>query len=497
MRRKSVYHLSLDGWTWAIALSLCLTVPMSAIGRGTRASPNVPLHHWTYDVLERLATEGWLERTWMDHRPLTRWEAAQAIAIVSPEKPKMSPVFQNLLQELEEAFGAELLDLKRNEQTATVSLSYAQGEILLMEATSGVQPNVDTYVPFHFEQGLNLGLEGAAGVQITPYVLLFAVPHIRTTRDSIGARLQAGYVKIHVRGTDLQIGRGINWFGPGTHGDFVMTDNAPAFDMIKVSRRMGPWYGCALVGTLRNQLLRRPVFRADVLLGGFRVVWSYTNRLRVEANVGSLSKGGKRIWEDMRSLWQTGISEVNQVGEIGITYWPTDGLKIYATTAGDDFWAVGPARRIIPWGRKSGYILGMYASDLLGDGRMDGRWEFTRFVEERGDNWYTHAVPYLYDGWVIGHPTGHSVYGRASNERDLFLRTTYRWRGATLGLTVRRAWGELPPAGKEDVHHLVLDLQAHRGIWEVGLKAILLTERVRGDRRNEGRWILHLRRRVM
>jgi len=192
---------------------------------------------------------------------------------------------------------------------------------------------------------------------------------------------------------------------------------------VRISRRMGAVSGVLVLGQVRAEMdtEQRP---KDVGFIGLRGAWAYADRIVLEGELAA-TVPGENIFLGLKP--QKDFDEaggVNQVAEVSVTYYPVQGLKLYASSSGDDFWNVGWAERLISWGRKNGSIIGVYLVPPWGRG-LDLRVEYADLNEETTDNWYSHENPYFHRGWILGHHIGRNEGGRRTRERELFLRTTF------------------------------------------------------------------------
>jgi len=178
----------------------------------------------------------------------------------------------------------------------------------------------------------------------------------------------------------------------------------------------------------------------EARLVGASVEWSYYRRLAIQGSLGIVSEGrASDLFKLITSPTEADLLG-NQVAELGCSLSPWNGVRLYGVTAGDDIWNVGWAKRLISWGRASAYLVGAYLADPLRNGRTTFRIERARLIEElqeklsdSGWGWYYHAperrpYPYLYKGYIIGHPMARAWEGRGcrANRKDLFLRITHR-----------------------------------------------------------------------
>ena len=446
-----------------LLLFLIATVLPSRSDADNRASVNVHSQHWAYDALETLGAGRLLRYPSPGIRPLSRHSIAHMIADL-PEDTLLEEPYRTSLKRLRRKLpdlGSRISDLGftiphslsalqctiqtphlspptvpafqsaiRNPQSAIVP--HVAVETVAIGSSRDFRKNLDPYTPYRFSQGANLGLKLSLGATITRYAAIFLSPYVLETREGPKTGVDRIYLNLRMSGITVEIGRDALRWGPGHHGNFVMTDNPPPLPMIKVGATTGGFRGVLL---LVDGLSVSEGEEARLL--GTTVEWSYFRRLAIQGSLGIVS-GGK-VSDLLRLITSPTESDIlgNQIAELGLSICPWKGIRLYGVTAGDDIWGVGWAKRLISWGRASAGLVGAYFADPLRNGRTDFRFEWARLIEEGQKTlayygWYYHEelrpYPYLYKGYIIGHPMarGWEGEGYRANRRDLFLRVTHR-----------------------------------------------------------------------
>ena len=475
----------------AILLMLGLLTPKVLSARssgGDRASANVLPHHWAYEALEMVGAARLLSHPSPGTRPLTRHEIARTVWSLPADSLSQEP-YRTALERLRNEFPLV--------QDAHV-VPYLEVQTVTIGSTRDFRKNLDLYTPHRFSQGLNLGLQFSLGAKLTRYAAVFVSPYVLRSREGLKTGVDRIHLNLRISRIALEIGKDALWWGMGYHGNFVMTDNPPPLPMMKL-RVHG--------GGFRYELLL-----ADGLTGpggkearlvGVSVEWSYLRRLAIQGSLGIVSKGrASDLFKLVTSPTEADLLG-NQIAELGCSLSPWKGVRLYGVTAGDDIWNVGWAKRLISWGRASAYLVGAYLADPLRNGRTTLRIERARLIEElqeklsdSGWGWYYQAgerrpYPYLYRGYLLGHPMARAWEGRGyrANRRDLFLRITHRVSPEViLGLEgdIESAEAGVPcPTSRKEILQLddrlmqfALDLQwATAGNWSLHIQAETLFEK--------------------
>ena len=372
-----------------------------------------------YDVLERLSTEGMVSRYLLSGGPPTREEVQSAVSSLRNQEG-LSEEMEWLKQDIVREFGKAHEVIEEGFSRNTYLAFRLEG---LWTGRNRLK-NVDVYEAFDFSEGPNfaMGLSGGMDIRdlVSVYrdrISVYGEGYGIQDRDGFRGSLRELCLEIEILGMRLGVGRERVWHGPGYHGDFVLTDNAPGFMLVRIERCVGPFWGRFLLGKVDNGNT------GQVFLNSLSANWFYADRLEIGASLGAVFQGDEDLIK--RLYWPNPPGDVNQVLEVWGVFYPMDGVKLYGITAGDDWGKERFAQRLFPWAWKSGYLVGAYLSDPLGNGRTDFRVEWTRLFEEMWDNWYTHDNAYYHKGWIIGHHMGRDWERRSIGQRDLFVKATH------------------------------------------------------------------------
>ncbi len=421
----------------ALVLLACLSLPSAG-----SVSTNVPLGHWSYDAVEKLANYRLIDGAMLTTKPLTRLEMARhvaeardALAMIDDAPEVLTAIVERLTQEY-------------------------QGELMLMGALDGVyngatslKPVEDPYVKYLyatkkpdlenrrgdvFQRGSNFraGL-ASRGTLFDTFAFYLHPEYAGAVEDDSEARLVEGYGKVGLGPLELEAGRDSLWWGPGHHGAMIMSNNARPFDMLKITNAepiLLPWIFRA-VGPIRVEwFLARLEANRDyphANLTGLRVNIKPHPWVELGASRVSLFGGHGMAPLDFFDYFKPFFTTGRQGEEITNTQdqiagldgsllipLPKNGLlrtvKFYADAAGED------AGGIMPY--KWGEVFGVQFNDILKTGRTDLRIEYANdIVPGFPGVWYTHTVytsGYTYEGRVIGHHMG-------PESRDLFVQLSH------------------------------------------------------------------------
>lgn len=418
------------GWLLTVIM-VCSTLPTSsALAGSRRPSSDIPLHHWVYDALDQFAGLDSTVVPALDNKPLTREDVAEIVARLKQWPTIMTPGLRMTLASLAREFARELDRQGGSDRLhlgpVRVDRSYCSVRVPFIRATRSLQKNIDPYTRYEFQRGSNFGAEIDVGITINDRVLLFLSPSLLANESGIQGRMEQWTARTRVWGIDAEVGRtSVSW-GPGYRGNFVLSDNAPPATMLRISR-----HGSAISGTflVSRESDHDPTVTAGTMVG-VHLDWTIRHRLTIGASATS-------IFSDLTlsKFFAPNLTnpDDNRVAEITGSLYLTPTIKLYGVTAGDDFFRENFPKRIIPWGRRSAYLAGIYLGDVLHDGTTDLRVEVAHLKEElQGEHWYIHSrYDYLRRGWIMGHPMARFITlpggGDRTKELDVFVRLTHRW----------------------------------------------------------------------
>jgi hypothetical protein len=424
-----------------IAASLILVFLLPARGQAL-VSTNVPLDHWSYQAVDKLANYGLIDSAMLTVKPISRVEMARHIerATQSLSQMKDPPqVLSSIVDRLTEEFKGDLILI------GALDGAYSESFVKLVE---------DPYVKFlhadrdsglenirgdTFESGSNYRAGFASRIKLWERAAFYLHPEFRAASDD-GAndvRLIEGYGKLQGGPFEVQVGKDSLWWGPGYRGSMLMSNNARPLTMVKVTNPQPmqlPWL-------LRN-------------LGPFRAEW-FLSELEEDRVIPEAMLSGIRLNFKPLPVWEVGFSRVfmfggkgrpsvdlfdyaelalamsnqeqdNQIAGFDTSVLfpladipccgalPLRSVRLYIDAAGEDEAGGIPSN----WGMLGGIQL----NDLLKTGRTDLRIEYAdNHVSGKPNVFYNHSLyqsGYTYKGRMMGHYMG-------TDSRDVFAQLSH------------------------------------------------------------------------
>ncbi len=405
----------------AMGVVLLLTgVPCAAA-----VSTNVPLGHWSYAGIDKLADYGLIDGAMLTVRPITRLEMARHVSQATANLNYMGntpPVLQRVVERLHDEYRDELIQLGAMDGWSPGSfikpVEDPYGKYLYADKT----PDLENVRGDAFKAQSNYRAGFAARATWEDTVAFYAHPEFSTTftDDDQHLTLIEGYGKSMAGPIEIEVGKDSLWWGPARRGSMLMSNNARPLPMVKISTpqpvelpwglsRVGPlkaeWflaeleedrdYPHAKLSGLRLNIKPHPLLE----LGASRVIMFGGSGL---PHVGLIDYGKMVFATEERS-------ENNQLAGIdGSVRVPLGdnpllrSVRFYVDAAGEDAVGAFPSK----WGE----ILGVQLSDILKTGRTDLRVEYADdHVQGHPGVFYTHGLytsGYTYRGRVLGHYMG-------------------------------------------------------------------------------------------
>jgi len=418
-----------------IAVSLVL-LAFLALPSPASVSTNVPLNHWSYDAVEKLADYGLIDSSMLTTKPLSRLEMARHVGQARDAL--------DLLDDAPEILTAILARLTREYRGELIQLGMLDGSY----GESSLKPLEDPYVKYlyagekpdwenrrgdTFRRGSNFRAGFASrGSLFDTFAFYLHPEYAGAWEGGSDVDLIEGYGKVGIGPFELEGGRDSLWWGPGHHGSILMSNNARPFDLLKITNPQPillPWIFRAL-GPIRaewflTQLERERDF-PHAKLSGVRVNLKPHPCVEFGASrvvmFGGQGMPGLDFFDYFKPL--AALSEQAQNNQLAgfdgslLVPLPRNGLlrsiKLYADAAGEDEAGFFPTK----WGD----LLGVQFNDIFKTGRTDLRLEYADDIVPGYPNvFYTHGVytsGYTYEGRVIGHHMG-------PESRDLFLQLSH------------------------------------------------------------------------
>jgi hypothetical protein len=445
-------------------IAAALVVTWMALPCAAEVSTNVPLDHWSYAAIDKLADSGLIDGAMLATRPITRLEMAGYIAQATAtlnRMPDAPEILGSIIDRLRAEFRDELI------QIGTIDGWHAGSFIKPIEdpyaryVYGTEKPNIENMHGEAFDAHSNLRAGVASRGMWDDTVAFYVRPEYGLGSADWDQHivLIEGYGKGMAGPLEVEAGRDSLWWGPARRGSMLMSNNAQTFPMIKLSNPQPiqlPW-----------------IFS---WLGPFKAEW-FMAELEENRDFSNAKLSGMRISAKPHPLIELGASRVMMFGGSGqphvspfdyakmvLTTWergennqlagvdasvrvPLEdsrlprSVKFYVDAAGEDTAGGLPTK----WGE----ILGLQVSDLFRNGRTDLRVEFADdHVQSYPGVFYTHSTytsGYTYKGRVLGHYMG-------TESRDFsILLSHYLTKDLVADIGVDRVTHVLAPSGGADV----------------------------------------------
>lgn len=439
------------------------------------SSVNVPVGHWSYDVLEKLGGYGLLHSDIQGMRPFTRMEMARLVHEAATEaafsEKKLPPLIVHLLEKLKLEFRQELSAYNPNGSVLPETFIKPVNELEARYVYVDGKPHEFGPIPgnrpghvfdiirasegtplVYNNNGVVYGEHNNLTVQFSSSLRLFDffsgyVEPIFMVRQNSGnlpnfeetdVDLLKGYGKISKWNIELEAGRDTLWWGQGYNGTLLLTNNAWPLDMLKLSNPVPsllPWYFSYLGLTKYTIFVARleddRVDFAHPLLGGMRIQFKPFPIFEFGAATTFLfdGEGAPQLsFQDflgMVGFFKGSISnkKADQLASIDFRLrlpflW---NAELYGEYGGEDSGSSDIRELMF---RELGEIIGIYFPRLTCDAKADLRLEFASnadWIHQVHSFWYGNSLyraGYTHDGLIMGHHMG----GDAS---EFFARSTY------------------------------------------------------------------------
>lgn len=417
-----------------------------------------PLWDWKYDAIERLSL-AFGERTVSNTRPMSRLEMADLVLRLSSKAYDLGrddDYLNVLLRRLEGDLKDEIEGI--NDGTSR-DLRIKPIRWVRAKAVHSDRP-VQLGNDYGFKGG-KLSVRGELATSGTWGFLGYDIrPEYNSYRNDEDKDdkfdLHSGYIVAWLKNLEIEVGKDAFWWGPGRHGNWVLTNNAPAFDLIKISNAvtgeppfplsfMGDTKFTAFLGRISEQRITysdNGVAVADKkkpLFAGFRLNISPSRYLELGAsqtiqfidrgnrgyNFDYIKKTFLPTYDGNEDEATTGpVTNRVQAYDISINIGGDHdfmralrlkGMKVYWTWGGETM--VWNDTLKIPMTNFTGNIFGLY----LDSGKTELRAEYASNYDVVSNVWYNHyqfTDGYVNEGFVLGH------YQMRGNNRDWFVSLT-------------------------------------------------------------------------
>jgi len=249
----------------------------------SEASPSVdvPLRHWSYDVIEKLAIIGLCDIADIGVRPVSRIKMAHIIKTAIDKSRDYDKEFnwneqeylETLLNKLIGEFRVELVaigvevastfdqPLPKNTLKILNDIKIEKVYVKL-DKDRMLFENKDGWV---LKDGFNAKVKAASWAKLSNICAISVTPGIRYSKEDTDFNIEDAHVRLNPTGwnTEYAIGRSSMWWGPGFHGSVLMTDNAFPMDTVRINniwpfrlpwifKNIGRWSGTWFVSKLEK-----------------------------------------------------------------------------------------------------------------------------------------------------------------------------------------------------------------------------------------------------
>ena len=219
------------------------------------ASPSidVPLRHWSYDAIEKLAIIGLCDIADIGMRPVSRIKMAYIVKTAIDKARVYDKEFdwneqdylEALLNKLINEFRVELVSIGV-EVASTFDKPLPKNTLKFLNSLKIEKvyakfdkdrmlfENKDGWI---LKDGFNARVKATAWAKLSNICAVSVTPGIRYSGEDTDINIEDAHVRLNPAGwnTEYAIGRSSMWWGPGFHGSILMTDNAFPMDTLRIN----------------------------------------------------------------------------------------------------------------------------------------------------------------------------------------------------------------------------------------------------------------------
>ncbi|MDD5449880.1 MAG: capsule assembly Wzi family protein [Candidatus Omnitrophica bacterium] len=428
------------------------------------SSADVPVHHWSYESIDKLAIAGLVSLSGFDARPMTRVQMAYKIkeAIDNIEAGQLPhdlsldreyiEYLQTFLYKLMNEFRQELIligvtvaQIENSQEAPSTDRFFnfnatrpIKTEHRYARIKSGNDILLENENGLRLEEGYNLRARVYQWINIFNHFTFSVTPALRATENDTELFFDEADAKFSIRNVEISLAKSAMWWGPGFHGSMLISNNAKPLTLARIRSINNfklPWVfeklGSFGVNFFVSKLEKDRAV-PEPLFSGLRLEWAPLPYLIVGANRTSIMQGKGRQGFHLNDYWNTFVAK-NELSHGQPSDKDTDqlasfdakfvvplspatliasGIELYGEWAGEDKFAF--------WENESpGYLLGFFLPNIFRDKGTDLRVEYAK----NKSGWYNHGIynaagggtAYTYEGNIIGHHMG-------GDADDLFLR---------------------------------------------------------------------------
>ena len=454
----------------------------SAFACSAFVSSNVPLGHWSYDAIDKLAGQELIDSAMMTTRPFSRLEMARLIAEAAEKADQLdekNEIILAILDRLKKEFKAELIPMGVGDGEVFESFIKPVEDPYAKYVFADNKPDLENQRGDVFDKHRNYRLGFASRMKFFDRISFYLHPEYvdSSTDPDRDIELIEGYGKLTAGKLEFELGKDSLWWGPAYHGSMLMSNNAEPFKMLKISnphpvplpwifRWLGPFKAVWFLTELEKDRLKsnEPNEPDEPKLMGLRINFKPHPAFEFGLSRAMMFGGSGRPSLGLRDYWHVfwatqenrpGKLDNNQLAGLDASIlvglgskMPAKSIKLYMDLAAEDEADGLPSN----WGK----LFGMQLNDILHTGRTDLRIEYAHNrIPGKPNAFYSHAIyqsGYTYKGRIIGHHMG-------TDAHDLFVRLThYLTKDLILGLECNREVDNLSARPHQTTDKLGVDL---------------------------------------
>ncbi|MDW7646368.1 MAG: capsule assembly Wzi family protein [Desulfuromonadales bacterium] len=405
-----------------------------ALSPAAPVSSLVPLDSWVYPALDKLAGLGLIQSSLRGDRPFTRLEAARQTREAADASAGAAPVVGEILKRLQTEL-ADSLSVIEGEEDAGHQLKWLRQTKLSVICQGGqesVYPRTDAHqfalntnnFGLRYGEGFNGQLLVQGDARLGSLLSVEYRPVIVTTpEDEAEIDLLEGRVATMLGPWEISFGRQALWWGQGSQGTLLLTNNAQPLDMVRITNPVPvclPWIFEAL-GPFRFDAFWSRLEKGRVVpepyFAGMRLNLKPFPWLEVGASRTTLFGGGGRPGVDVEQFITVlgGDNKFSHNDDSGNSLAGLDWrLKIPALAQAELYGEWAGEDQHDRWPTKNALLLGLYLPVIEPSQRLGLRFEIADFNYKGnglgiGRVWYRHSVyqsGYTYEEQILAHPVG-------------------------------------------------------------------------------------------
>ncbi len=384
----------------------------------------IPLSSPIYDYLLKLEAEGYIKTGQLTTLPISKTEV------------------KRLLKEAEEAADNDLYlsklinraQYELGEKDLKVSAKF---DYLYTESKSFFSDRNNNGV--EWEKGHNLKIALPASYSYENFGF-YATPYFSSNESYENINFEELYILAKYKKTEVTLGKQSQWWGGGRRGSLLLSNNAEALNVFKISNSTP--YNILLPLRFTFFITKLENNRTDIkspFLQGVRVTIKPAKYLEIGLSKTGMY-GGKGRDSDLGAFLDSLLGNKEKNTTSNINKEPGDQragfdiklaypnkiqpFTLYFEAIGED------VNHDFPYPYKFAYIYSLYLPRILKLYNLEFLVEYATTTYKQKGLWYNHHIftqGYTYNGDIIGHYIG-------ADAKDLFVKATYNWNNSKLDL---------------------------------------------------------------